>query len=214
MVRERILYCVCMCDVCNCMSEGVQIHFTVAHSLVCKATVPIHDTCVLCALFQWESNCFINPLCNLLNVRVLGPCEPVGLLPLAFTKHTLTHFHTLSKRWHIQTLEWGLPWRLARSTETAFSHNPERGFVKLGNTRLQNIYSHIYLSPLKPLYCKGSRRHHLLNLCTFLHLFVFLSCLSCLHFPSVIYPCLLHLPRGLILWWCREESKGSDSHLQ
>lgn len=69
-------------------------------------------------------------------------------------KHPLTFLHTLFKRQHIQTLEWRLSWRLVHSTETAFSHNPAHGTAKLGNTCLRNIYSHIYLSPHKPLSCK------------------------------------------------------------
>lgn len=144
----------------------VNCRSTLAHSLICKA-VSVYAKCVLCALLQWESNSFINPLCNLVNARVLGPCELAGGTRIGFHKtHPHTFSHALSKRQHIQTLEWGLPWRLAHSTETVFSHNPKHGIVKLGNTCLHNIYSHIYLSTHKPLHCKALWKHHLLKPCT------------------------------------------------
>lgn len=64
------------------------------YSLVCKATAPVYAKCGLCALLQWESNCFINQQCNLVTTRGLGSWELAGLLRLAFTKHTLSHFYT------------------------------------------------------------------------------------------------------------------------
>lgn len=158
---------------CVCVRVYVTCRSTLAPSIVCKATEPVYAKCALYALLQWESNCFINPVYSLVNAWVLCPCALAGLLGLAFTKHTLAHFHTYYPKDNIFR-----HWNRGCHGDWHATLRPRSHIIL--NMALWNwetpacttfTHTHI-LSPHKPLYCKGLWRHPL-NHCTFLNLFLF-----------------------------------------